>query len=92
MDVLLGDAKHLAQGHNTWVESKNWGPCRLQGVNTLLRPSALHTEVQRAGRGWQPRKKDPGLGPGPGAKLFSWWIPFLPTKPLNSGCCRIPVQ
>lgn len=51
MDVLLGDAKHLAQGHNTWVESKNWGPCRLQGVNTLLRPSALHTEVQRAGRG-----------------------------------------
>lgn len=62
MDVLLGDAKHLAQGHNTWVESKNWGPCRLQGVNTLLRPSALHTEVQRAGRGWQPRKKGPRLG------------------------------
>lgn len=24
MDVLLGDAKHLALCHNTWVKSRKW--------------------------------------------------------------------
>lgn len=36
IDVLLGDAKHLALRHNTWVKSKN-GPCCLRNVNILLK-------------------------------------------------------
>lgn len=32
LDVLLGDAKHLALGHYTWVKSRKWAVLPLTRV------------------------------------------------------------
>lgn len=42
LDVLLGDAKHLALGHYTWVKSRKWAvlPPTVSSAIGVMMPKA----------------------------------------------------